>query len=102
MAELRLDPFTRRWVVTGKRPIMPDVHDQGGACPFCPGNEHMTPQAIREYPRLRPGRGWPGFFTIALRYFEWKAALTAAPRACSTVMNTVGAHEIVVETPVMA
>ena len=34
MAELRLDPFTRRWVITGKRPVMPDVHDEGGLARF--------------------------------------------------------------------
>jgi UDPglucose--hexose-1-phosphate uridylyltransferase len=99
MAELRLDPFTRRWVVIGKRPVMPDVHDEGGVCPFCPGNEHLTPHAIREY------RDFAGAWTA--RVFHDRAPLFlvegGADRRAEGMfdrMNTVGAHEIVVETPV--
>jgi len=99
MAELRLDPFTRRWVVTGKRPVMPDVHDEIGACPFCPGNEHMTPRSIREF--TNPAGVWMA------RVFHDRAPLFlvegGADRRAEGMfdrMNTVGAHEIVVETPV--
>ena len=56
MAELRLDPVTHRWVVTGKRPLMPDVIDTGAMCPFCPGNEHLTPKAIEQI--LGPDGKW--------------------------------------------
>ena len=48
MPELRLEPVTRRWVVTGQRPALPDGHAAAGVCPFCPGNEHLTPKAIFE------------------------------------------------------
>lgn len=99
MAELRLDPFTRRWVITGKRPVMPDVHDEEDVCPFCPGNEHLTPPAIREY---RDSTGaWKA------RVFHDRAPLLlvegGADRRAEGMfdrMNTIGAHEIVVETPV--
>jgi UDPglucose--hexose-1-phosphate uridylyltransferase len=99
MAELRLDPFTRRWVVTGKRTVMPDVHDEGSVCPFCPGNEHLTPHAIREC--RDPAGAWMA------RVFHDRAPLFlvegGADRRAEGMfdrMNTVGAHEIVVETPV--
>ena len=56
MAELRLDPMTHRWVVTGKLPIMPDVIDRVVVCPFCPGNEDLTPKAIGQI--LGPDGKW--------------------------------------------
>ncbi|MCJ7504649.1 MAG: hypothetical protein MUP80_16545, partial [Acidobacteriia bacterium] len=48
MAELRVNPVTRLWIVTGKRPVMPDVQEADVLCPFCPGNERLTPKAICE------------------------------------------------------
>jgi len=99
MAELRLDPFTRRWVVTGKRPVMRDVHDESVPCPFCPGHEQDTPHSIREF------HDASGAWTV--RAFHDRAPLFrvegGADRRAEGIfdrMNTVGAHEIVVETPV--
>ncbi len=98
MPELRLDPVARRWIVTGKRSVMPDVHDASATCPFCPGYEHLTPKAIRE---IRDGEGkW------LVRNFHDRAPLfrieggpDRRPEGMLDRMNTVGAHEIVVETP---
>ncbi len=98
MAELRLNPVTRRWIVTGKRPVMPDVKDSVALCPFCAGNEHLTPKAIRE---CRDASGaW------AVRVFHDRAPLFLIEggehrrgEGMFDLMNTVGAHEIVVETP---
>jgi UDPglucose--hexose-1-phosphate uridylyltransferase len=99
MAELRLDPFTRRWVVTGKRPVMPDVHDEGGACPFCPGHEYMTPRAIREY-RDSNGAWMVRVFHDRAPLFLVEGGADRRAEGMFDRMNTVGAHEIVVETPV--
>ncbi len=48
MSELRQDPITHDWVIINpdraKRP-----EDKGAtspACPFCPGNEHLTPEPV--------------------------------------------------------
>ena len=99
MAELRLDPFTRRWVVTGKRPIMPDVHDDSGGCPFCPGNENLTPDSIREY-RDSTGHWTARVFHDRAPLFRVEGGIDRRPEGMFDRMNTVGAHEIVVETPV--
>ena len=99
MAELRLDPFTRRWVVTGKRPVMPDVHDEGAGCPFCPGNERMTPHSIR---KLSDSAGtWMArVFHDRAPLFLVEGSIDRRAEGMFDRMNTVGAHEIVVETPV--
>ena len=98
MAELRLDPFTRRWVVTGKRPVMRDVHDEDGQCPFCPGNEHLTPRAIREY-RDTSGAWEARVFHDRAPLFLVEGGADRRAEGMFDRMNTVGAHEIVVETP---
>src|SRR5579862_100061 len=98
MAELRLDPFTRRWVVTGKRPIMPDVHDAEGGCPFCPGHEIMTPHSIREY-RDSAAQWMARVFHDRAPLFVVEGNLERRGEGMFDRMNTVGAHEIVVETP---
>jgi len=98
MADLRLDPFTRRWVVTGKRPVMPDVHDEGVACPFCPGNEHLTPRPIRES-RDSAGVWMVRVFHDRAPLFRVEGGADRRADGMFDLMNTVGAHEIVVETP---
>ena len=97
MAELRLDPFTRRWVVTGKRPVMSDLQEGTGVCPFCPGNEHLTPHAIRE---CRDGSGaWTTrVFHDRAPLFRIEGELDRRGEGMFDRMNTVGAHEIAIET----
>lgn len=98
MAELRLDPFTHRWVISGKRPIMPDVHDEGGLCPFCRGNEGMTPPAIREC-RDSSGAWLARVFHDRAPLFRVEGGADRRAEGMFDRMNTVGAHEIMVETP---
>jgi len=99
MAELRMDPFTRRWVVTGKRPVMPDVHDKDVACHFCPGNEHLTPRAIRES-RDSAGAWMARVFHDRAPLFRVEGGVDRRADGMFDLMNAIGAHEIVVETPV--
>ncbi len=98
MPELRLDPVTRRWVVTGKRRVMPDVKDSGASCPFCPGNEHLTPKPIREI-RDAQGKWTVRAFHDRAPLFRIEGGTERRPEGMLDKMNTVGAHEIVVETP---
>ena len=98
MAELRLDPITHRWVVCGKRRVIRDFDDAEAVCPFCPGHEHFTPRAIQ---KLTDDEGaW------SARVFHDRAPLFLVEgkedrQAVGMFdrMNSIGAHEIVVETP---
>ena len=62
MSELRKDPITRRWVIIAteraKRPSQlsspspvtpPDMPARDPKCPFCEGNEAMTPPEVAAY-----------------------------------------------------
>ena len=68
MPELRKDPIVGRWVIIsterGKRPsdfTGSEKRKEPRSCPFCPGNESLTPPeivAIRD-PGTRPNTpGW--------------------------------------------
>jgi UDPglucose--hexose-1-phosphate uridylyltransferase len=98
MPELRLNPITRRWIVTGKRKLMPDVAEQDGACPFCPGNERLTPKPIVET-RDAAGAWTTRVFHDRAPIFQIEEPLNSRGEGMYDRMNTLGAHEILVETP---
>ena len=109
MAELRREPVTRMWVVvTTDNPKGPSdylpfkppyrLQEAKGPGPFCPGNEKMTPQEI--YSLRRDGGGWsvrvvPNKFP----FFRIEGDYDRRPEGMYDVMEAIGAHEIVVETP---
>jgi UDPglucose--hexose-1-phosphate uridylyltransferase len=111
MSILRQDPTTKDWVIIatdrGKRPddfqktpaesALP-THDP--ACPFCPGQENLTPPDIIRYPHDSP--------------LDWR--LRVVPNKYAAVglnvepyrkeeghffreMGGVGHHEVIIETP---
>jgi UDPglucose--hexose-1-phosphate uridylyltransferase len=98
MAELRLDVVGRHWVVTGRRTAMPDVKDGSAPCPFCPGHEALTPAPLREISGA-DGRWSVRAFHDRAPVFRIEGALERRGEGMYDRMNTVGAHEIVVETP---
>lgn len=112
MSEIRLDPATEEWVIIAReRAKRPDdfVHKRpkhelpefSQSCPFCPGNESMTPNETLSYMQ-RGGNGWQ------VRAFINKfAALTPCGGTTRkleagffTEMSGVGVHEVIVETPI--
>ena len=109
MAELRRDPVTRRWVViTTDHPKGPSdylpfkppyrVPDSGDQCPFCPGNEGVTPGET--FSVKKDGGGWsvrvvPNKFP----FFRIEGEFNRRPEGMYDVMEAIGAHEIVVEAP---
>ncbi len=97
MPVLRLDPVRRRWVITGKRPAMPDALDSGDLCPFCPGNEGYTPAPIREH-RDAAGHWDVRVFHDRSPLFRVEGGLNREPEGMFDRMNALGAHEIVVES----
>src|SRR5438128_2716409 len=110
MPELRRDPVVGRWVIVApERADRPhallrsqtDPDDEDG-CPFCPGNEPMTPPELlaRRAAGTEPNRpGWtlrvvPNRFP-ALRTEE---RMTRSATGLYDAMAGVGAHEVIVET----
>ncbi|MBP7867728.1 MAG: galactose-1-phosphate uridylyltransferase [Acidobacteria bacterium] len=111
MPELRHDPIQKQWVIIsverGKRPRdfqLPREEDKKEIfCPFCPGNEAKTPPeivAVRDNGSSRDGPGWdvrvvPNLYPALMIEGELeKRGVGPYDR-----MRGVGAHEVVVETP---
>ena len=109
MAELRREPIARRWVViTTDHPKGPSdylpfklpyrVPESGDPCPFCPGNEGVTPRET--FSLKKDGKGWsvrviPNKFP----FFRIEGEFNRRPEGMYDVMEAIGAHEIVVEAP---
>jgi UDPglucose--hexose-1-phosphate uridylyltransferase len=111
MSEIRLDPTTEEWVIFARiradRPTdlvnarsKPELPVFSASCPFCPGNESMTPPEITSYKNPQTGN-WQ------IRVIENKfPVLTPAGNTTRTTeddmftgMDGLGVHEVVVETP---
>lgn len=110
MPELRKDPIVGRWVIIATerraRPIDFKVQPsapQRGICPFCSGNEDLTPPEIMAYrpdgsPKNKPGwtlRVVPNKFP-ALRI---EGELEKVGIGIYDKMNGIGAHEVIIESP---
>ena len=110
MAELRRDPIVGRWVIVDNdHPNKPEDFEyepyiqKGGVCPFCYGNESMTPPEIDSF--RNPGTvantsGWqvrvvPNKFP-ALRI---EGELDRRGIGIYDMSNGVGAHEVLIESP---
>ena len=110
MGELRRDPITGRWVIIEiERAKNPSDYEaephvkKDGICPFCPGNEHMTPPEIfahREGEIKANSPGWqtrviPNKFP-ALRV---EGNIDRIGIGMYDMMNGIGAHEVIIENP---
>jgi len=110
VSQMRKDVFTGRWVImaetTAVRPS--DFHFGRFArettfCPFCETNEASTPPevfAIRKPSSSANGPGWSVRVVpnVAPR-LRIEGDLGRRAEGCHDLMNGVGAHEIIVETP---
>jgi UDPglucose--hexose-1-phosphate uridylyltransferase len=111
MPELRQNRFTKEWVIIAteraKRPeemaskrearILPHFV---ASCPFCPGNEHLTPPEIRRSPCGVPDGKWdvrliPNKFSALSRDVEPQRTQQRIHRS----INGFGIHDVIVETP---
>lgn len=114
MPELRKDPITDRWVIIStdraRRPTdfvresVPTA-PSGRFCPFCPGHESKTPPEVLAY-RNGSGANQPGW---SLRVFPNKfpvlgieGELDREGEGMFDKMQGIGAHEVIVESPVHA
>jgi UDPglucose--hexose-1-phosphate uridylyltransferase len=110
MPELRRDPIIGRWVIISteraKRPTdykCDDDQTSPKSCPFCQGNERMTPSEILAYGepgRARDASGWwvrviPNKFpALAI-----EGTLNRQGEGIYDKMNGLGAHEVIIESP---
>jgi UDPglucose--hexose-1-phosphate uridylyltransferase len=109
MPELRYNILTREWVIIAteraKRPedfakkekekkVLPPYV---ATCPFCPGNEKLTPPATHVVPDTSSWRVrvTPNKFAAVSQEGERKRKIVGIRRA----VTGVGIHEVIVETP---
>jgi UDPglucose--hexose-1-phosphate uridylyltransferase len=116
--EVRKDYLLNRWVVVAKernkRPsdfAKKEILKHEGICPFCPGNEQMTPPAklvyISENGALKKEKDQNGF-----RYKNWLVRVIpnlypafSPPNKVNTfkespnLIDAIGHHEVIVESP---
>ncbi len=111
MPQLRKDPVLKQWVIIsperGKRPSdfkkTKKSDDDAKDCPFCPGNETATPEETLSFRTAGTGSNEQGWW---VRVFpDSLPILTPAEDAgregigMFDAMNSIGIHEVVVETP---
>ena len=117
MPELRYNMVTRQWVIiASERARRPEEFSQkeekkplpayDPQCPFCPGNEAMTPPATLEFaPRQgEGGRGAAGWQVRAVPNkfpaLSAEGELVRHKEGLKRTLTGVGIHEVIVETPV--
>jgi UDPglucose--hexose-1-phosphate uridylyltransferase len=110
MPELRKDPVVGRWVIIsterGKRPTdwaTEETSKGVGFCPFCPGNEDKTPPEVLVHRPGNDGHDVPGW-TVRVVPNKFPALqvegdLNRRGEGIYDMMNGIGAHEVVIETP---
>lgn len=112
MPDLRRDPVVGRWVIISTerrgRPhdfikLQPARPISTALCPFCPGQERLTPKEIMAY---RPQSGGPNSpnWTVRVVPNKFPALQVEGEMGREGVglydrMNGVGAHEVIIETP---
>ena len=106
MPELRKDPITGTWVLisperTGRptdfgKELAPP--SRSGDCPFCPGNEAMTPPEVHAFPKA--GKGWQ-VRVVPNKYPAVTAGGVADRRDEGLFQGLagIGIHEVVIESP---
>ena len=111
MPELRKDPVTGRWVIisTERRKRPNDFRFERPSiigreeCPFCPGQEALTPPEVLAYRQNGGGansRDWvvrvvPNKFPA----LQVEGGLDREGDGMFDRMNGIGAHEVIIETP---
>jgi len=112
MPELRKDPVTGRWVIIStdrqKRPN--DFHLERAVilgkehCPFCPGHESYTPPEVLAYRHNGSAPNGPGWDVrvVPNRFpaLQVEGTLDRQGEGMFDRMNGIGAHEVIIETPV--
>ena len=99
--ELRKDPATGKWVLVRPR-LRNDGGSDQGVCPFCPGNEHLTPPEIASYRPAEDSNGGNWEVRVVPEqdpYFVIEEDLVREGIGMFDRISTRGASELVVESP---
>ncbi len=111
MPELRKDPLIGRWVIIAtdraKRPVdFVASHDEAlpqNECPFCEGREATTPNEILVVRENSKGSNQPGWKVRVVPSIKpvlrIEGQLNRRAKGMYDVMDGIGAHEVIVETP---
>lgn len=110
MAQLRRDPIVGRWIIIDSdNPHKPQDYDyeqyiqKGGVCPFCYGNEAMTPPEIDSIRALDTQANTPGWQvrTVPNKFpaLQIEGNLDKRGIGIYDMSNGIGAHEVIIETP---
>lgn len=112
MPELRKDPITGTWVIISPerrkrpryfRPVSEEDSAQPANCPFCEGNEALTPPELLAFRRPGSAANKPGWEVrvIPNKYPALRVEGTLDKRGdgCFDRMSGIGAHEVIIETP---
>ncbi|HLZ32548.1 MAG TPA: galactose-1-phosphate uridylyltransferase [Nitrospira sp.] len=112
MPDLRRDPIVGRWVIISTdrsgRPhdfVQQQVRqDSTALCPFCPGQERLTPKEIMAY-RSQPSEANSPNWTVRVIPNKFPALQVEGELGREGLglydrMNGIGAHEVIIETPV--
>jgi len=111
MPQLRKDPVVGRWVIIASdrkfRPssfiVEESLEPEGQFCPFCSGNEEKTPPEIYAVrPDMSPPNS-PGWTVrvVPNKYpaLKIEGTLDKKGEGMYDLMNGIGAHEVVIESP---
>ena len=110
MTEFRQDPVTGRWVIIASarasRPWhinVPGNQARAASCPFCAGNEAMTPPEIWAEREANTAPNSPGWRVriVANKYpaLEADGETTEKNDSLYQSINGVGVHEVIIESP---
>lgn len=110
MPELRKDPILGRWVIIsterGRRPSdfgKEPEENKSKTCPFCPGNEHLTPPEIISYRKAGTLKDTPGWWVrvVPNKYpaLIIEGKVHRQGEGMYDKMDGIGAHEVIIESP---
>ena len=106
MPEFRKDPTVDRWVIIAteraKRPVHREASDTA-LCPFCAGNESLTPPEVLVFRDQSDPSGLPNW-TVRVVPNKYPALVPDGSRLETTGENYearigTGAHEVIIESP---
>ncbi len=111
MPQLRKDPVLKQWVIIsperGKRPhdypVPTGAPDDTAECPFCEGNERLTPAETMSFRKAGTAANEKGWWVRVIP--DRDPILVPAGDAgregigMFDAMNSIGIHEVLVETP---